>query len=118
MDQALNWIDIGELTDIPRQGCAPRSTPIMAKSLCSAPPMIKVYALDNRCPHRKGPLSEGIVHGDRVTCPLHNWVIEFGTGEVQGADEGCVPTFPVEIRETRLFLSRSALETFAEGVKE
>lgn len=56
-----------------------------------------IHAIDNRCPHRGGPLSEGIVHGGFVTCPLHNWVFSLETGEAQGADEGCVRVVPVSV---------------------
>ena len=66
------------------------------------------YAVDNRCPHRGGPLSEGIVHGDAVTCPLHNWVINLATGKAVGTDEGCVTTIPVKVVGGRLFLARAA----------
>ena len=52
----------------------------------------EVFALDDRCPHKGGPLSNGIVHGHSVTCPLHNWVFSLATGEAQGADEGRVRT--------------------------
>ncbi|MCW5715956.1 MAG: nitrite reductase small subunit NirD [Bauldia sp.] len=56
-----------------------------------------IFALENRCPHRGGPLSEGIVHGNAVTCPLHNWVIDLATGQATGADSGCVRTARVEV---------------------
>lgn len=55
----------------------------------------EVFAIDDRCPHRGDPLSDGIVHGKAVTCPLHNWVISLETGSAQGADEGQVRTYPV-----------------------
>ena len=54
----------------------------------------QVFAIEDHCPHRGGPLSQGIVHGGCVTCPLHNWVIALETGEAQGADEGAVTTYP------------------------
>jgi nitrite reductase/ring-hydroxylating ferredoxin subunit len=46
----------------------------------------QVFALADRCPHKGGPLSQGIVHGHAVACPLHNWSIELATGEPLGAD--------------------------------
>ncbi len=55
----------------------------------------RVHAVENRCPHRGGPLSEGIVHGDAVTCPLHALTIALDTGEVCGPDPGCVRRFEV-----------------------
>lgn len=69
----------------------------------------RYFAIDNRCPHRGGPLSEGIVHGAAVTCPLHNWVIDLATGKALGADEGCVKTIAVKVEAGRIFLSAAAL---------
>jgi nitrite reductase (NADH) small subunit len=62
------------------------------------------FALDDRCPHRGGPLSQGIVHGRRVTCPLHNLVIELASGEAVAPDTGCVPRHAVKVEAGRLFL--------------
>lgn len=56
-----------------------------------------VFALLDRCPHRGGPLSQGIVHGDCVTCPLHDWVIELATGEARAPDDGTTERYPVRL---------------------
>ena len=64
----------------------------------------RVFALHDQCPHRQGPLSQGIVHGGRVTCPLHNWKIELETGEAAGPDEGSTACFPVRIEDGRVLL--------------
>jgi len=64
-----------------------------------------VFALEDRCPHRRGPLSQGIVHDGCVTCPLHNWVISLESGEAQGADEGSVATFPIRLDGDTILLS-------------
>lgn len=57
----------------------------------------EVFALNDRCPHAGGPLSQGIVHGKSVTCPLHNWVISLETGQALGADKGRVATIALHI---------------------
>lgn len=57
----------------------------------------QVFAIDDHCPHKGGPLSQGIVHGASVTCPLHNWVISLETGKALGADEGSVRTIPLKL---------------------
>ncbi len=80
----------------------------MAAWPCFAPPQT-TYALDNACPHKKGPLADGIVHGSAVTCPLHNWVISLETGTVQGADEGQVATYPAKVAEGRIYLDAAFL---------
>ncbi len=69
----------------------------------------RFYALVNSCPHKAGPLSQGIVHGDVVTCPLHNWNISLKTGEALGDDRGCVPTIPLRVDAGRIYLLREAV---------
>jgi nitrite reductase (NADH) small subunit len=58
-----------------------------------------VFALDDRCPHKGGPLSQGIVFGESVACPLHNWCIDLNSGAAAAPDEGCVERFPVRVVE-------------------
>ena len=59
----------------------------------------------DRCPHKQGPLSQGIVHGTTVTCPLHNWKIDLATGHALGPDEGCTNTYPVKVENGRVLLA-------------
>ena len=66
------------------------------------------YALVNKCPHKQGPLSQGIVHGNVVTCPLHNWNISLKSGEALGDDKGCTPTVPVKIDGGRVLICRAS----------
>lgn len=63
-----------------------------------------IFALEDRCPHRQGPLSQGIVHGHSVTCPLHNWKIALASGQAQGDDQGCTPTIAVRVDGERILL--------------
>jgi nitrite reductase (NADH) small subunit len=65
----------------------------------------EVFALLDACPHKQGPLSQGIVHGRTVTCPLHAWRIELADGTAIAPDHGCTPRYPVEIRDGTVFLS-------------
>lgn len=67
------------------------------------------YALVNKCPHKHGPLSQGIVHGDSVSCPLHNWKISLKSGEALGDDEGCTPTIPLKVEGARILLDRASI---------
>ena len=57
----------------------------------------KVFALLDRCPHKGGPLSQGIVFGESVACPLHNWCIGLADGKAAAPDEGCVERFDVRV---------------------
>ena len=59
----------------------------------------EVFALLDRCPHKGGPLSQGIVFGNRVACPLHNWTIGLTDGQAQAPDEGCTPRFEVRVED-------------------
>jgi len=65
----------------------------------------KVFALLDRCPHKAGPLSQGIVHGEVVTCPLHNWNIDLTNGEAKAPDVGCARHFPVKVESGHVFLA-------------
>lgn len=59
----------------------------------------EVLAVENKCPHKGGMLSEGMVCGTKVHCPLHDWRIDLHSGTVQQPDHGCVTTFDVEIEQ-------------------
>jgi nitrite reductase (NADH) small subunit len=108
----MDWIDIGALTEIPKQGARCVETPegriAVFRTLDD-----NVFALEDRCPHRGGPLSQGIVHEGAVTCPLHNWVISLETGRAMGADEGSVKTIPIKVAEGRLLIALEALAAWA-----
>lgn len=64
----------------------------------------EVFALLDRCPHKGGPLSQGIVHGDWVACPLHNWQIGLESGEAKAPDKGCTRRHPVKAEGDRIWL--------------
>ncbi|WP_417519769.1 nitrite reductase small subunit NirD [Minwuia sp.] len=103
-----HWLDIAALDDIPRRG----SRILKLADDCIAIFRTvddRVFALRDQCPHRKGPLSQGIVHGASVTCPLHNWVISLETGMAQGVDEGGTMTFPARVEGGRVLLSGDSL---------
>lgn len=65
----------------------------------------RVFALHDRCPHKGGPLSQGIVFGDRVACPLHNWTIELATGEAMAPDVGCARRFAAHVADGRVLVA-------------
>ena len=102
------WIDVGPLSAIPTRGA--RTVPVAGGEEVALfrTGDNQVFALVNRCPHKNGPLSQGIVHGHSVTCPLHNWRISLATGEAMGEDKGCTPTIPVKVDGGRVLLCRSS----------
>lgn len=102
----MSWIDIGAIDDIPLRG----SRKVKTADGCIAvfrTDEATVFATSNVCPHKQGPLNEGIVHGNKVTCPLHNWVFDLETGEAQGADEGRIETYPARVENGRVLLDAS-----------
>lgn len=103
-----DWIAIGELSQIPRRGARCLTT-AMGKIAVFRSADDQVFAIDDRCPHRGGPLSQGIVHGAQVTCPLHNWVFSLETGKAQGADDGMVSTFKLRRDGEIILIDAAAL---------
>jgi nitrite reductase (NADH) small subunit len=69
----------------------------------------EVFALLDRCPHKGGPLSQGIVFGKSVACPLHNWTIGLCDGQAQAPDEGCTPSFQVKLEGGAVYLDADEL---------
>ena len=103
----MRWSKIGSIEDIPRRGARCVATP-RGRIAVFRTADDRVFAMEDRCPHRGGPLSQGIVHGASVTCPLHNWVISLETGCALGADEGQARTIPVKVDGGQLFISLDA----------
>lgn len=103
-----SWIDIGAISDIPLLGARVVKTPAGCIAVFRTAES-EAFAIDDRCPHKGGPLSQGIVHGRSVTCPLHSWVISLETGEAQGADEGIVKTIALRVEAGRILLDRTSL---------
>jgi len=73
----------------------------------------EVFALLDRCPHKGGPLSQGIVFGTSVACPLHNWTIGLCSGQVEAPDAGCTPKFSVKVEAGQVFLNTTELASHA-----
>ena len=106
------WIAIAKLDDIPKLGARKLQTERLDIALFRTG-NDSVFALRDRCPHRGGPLSQGLVHGDSVSCPLHNWKIDLQSGGVLGPDQGCVHTYAVKVEEGVVYLSLASLESAA-----
>ena len=99
-----NWIEVGKFEDIPRLGArvveSSRGDIAVFRAADDT-----VFALRDKCPHKDGPLSQGIVHGHVVTCPLHNWNIDLETGEAQAPDEGCTGRYEVKVEDGTVYVS-------------
>jgi nitrite reductase (NADH) small subunit len=107
-----DWIKIANLDDIPRLGARVLRTDTMDIAVFRTS-TDQVFALRDQCPHKGGPLSQGIVHGTTVTCPLHNWNIDLASGAAQGPDEGCAQSFPVKVEDGVVFLGFKVKEAAA-----
>lgn len=103
------WIEVGRLDDLPRLGArvVRRRDGNIAVFRTGQD---EVFALLDHCPHRGGPLSQGIVFGTRVACPLHDWSVDLRTGRACAPDEGCTRRFPIKLDAGKIFLSL-AVET-------
>jgi len=108
-----DFVAIGHIDDIPVRGARCLRTPV-GKIAVFRTATDEVYAIDDHCPHKGGPLSDGIVHGNAVTCPLHNWVFSLESGEAQGADEGSVRTYSIRNDNGVLSILLSTLSAAAE----
>lgn len=97
----LPWRDVCALEDIPRLGARVVSRTAGDIAIFRTRDD-EVFALDDRCPHKGGPLSQGIVHGRAVACPLHNWTIALDTGEAAAPDVGCARRHPVKVEHGRV----------------
>ncbi|SCZ58099.1 nitrite reductase small subunit NirD [Thiohalomonas denitrificans] len=92
------WIDVGPLENIPPRGARVVTTD-QGDIAVFRTGDDQVFALHDTCPHEGGPLSQGMVYGNRVTCPLHNWSIELATGEAVSPDEGCARRYEVRVTD-------------------
>ena len=109
---ASEWIDVCAVEDVPAPG-ARRVRVGAATVALLRPDGERVFALEDRCPHKGGPLSEGIVSHDRVACPLHGRCVELATGRMVAPDEGETRTFEVRVEAGRIFLQREALRALS-----
>ena len=103
----MSWIDVGALEDIPLRGARLVKTALGCVAVFRTAEA-ELFAASNTCPHKGGPLVAGIVHGQSVTCPLHNWVFDLNTGAAEGEDAR-IATYPVRVADGRILLDGTAL---------
>ncbi|WP_138416201.1 nitrite reductase small subunit NirD [Aquibacillus sediminis] len=96
MDKTLRKVYVGNYSDLPER---------LGKTIVIDEQEVAVFklangdvrAIENRCPHKGGVLAEGLVSGEHVFCPMHDWKISVVDGQAQAPDEGCVQTYQVEV---------------------
>ena len=97
------WLEVAPLEDIPVLGSRVVQTPDTRIAVFRGRDN-RVFAIKDSCPHKQGPLSQGIMHGESVTCPLHNWKISLVTGEALGPDEGCTNVFASKVEAGLVYI--------------
>ena len=108
-----HWIRICHVDDIPVLGARRVARQAGAEVAVFRTADDQVFALLDRCPHKGGPLSQGIVFGHSVACPLHNWTIGLVDGQAQAPDRGCTARFAVRVDDGEVFLDSEELATRA-----
>ena len=107
--QTEQWIEVGTISDIPKDGARVVKTPLGDIAVFRNM-QDEIFALRDKCPHKGGPLSQGIIFGKTVACPLHNWNIALDTGIAVAPDEGCAASFPIRVEGEKVFLSLTPSE--------
>jgi nitrite reductase (NADH) small subunit len=110
---AADWTLICKVDDIPVLGSRRVEREVGLEVAVFRNDKDEVFALLDRCPHKGGPLSQGIVFGTSVACPLHNWTIGLCDGQAAAPDEGCTPRFAVQVVDGEVFLDTEELATRA-----
>lgn len=103
MEKTIRRVLVGKTTELPQK---------LGKTVTIGSKEIAVFklengdirAIENRCPHKGGVLAEGIVSGEYVFCPMHDWKISVKDGKVQAPDVGCVQSFPIEVKDDQVFI--------------
>ncbi|MCZ2495550.1 nitrite reductase small subunit NirD [Xylophilus sp. Kf1] len=108
-----NWTPICQVEDIPVLGSRRVARTAGVDVAVFRNDADQVFALLDRCPHKGGPLSQGIVFGTSVACPLHNWTIGLDDGCAKAPDEGCTPRFAVLVRDGTVHLDAAELAGLA-----
>ncbi|MDR3517772.1 MAG: nitrite reductase (NAD(P)H) small subunit [Azospirillaceae bacterium] len=105
MTPKQEWRSIGPLSAIPQRGARRLGFGIDTKPIAVFRTATdQLFAVIDECPHRGGPLSEGIVCGTTVTCPLHHWVIDLSDGVAVPPDEGATMTIPIRVIDGEVFI--------------
>lgn len=107
------WTSICSIEDIPRLGARRVRRRQGGEIAVFRAADDAVFALLDRCPHKGGPLSQGIVFGHNVACPLHNWTIGLNNGCAEAPEEGCTPQFSVKVEAGQVLLDLDELNSLA-----
>ena len=104
MDVSPVWKRLCLLDEVPRLGSRVVKT-MVGNVAVFRTANDELFALRDECPHKQGPISQGIVHGKTVTCPLHGWKLELDTGDAQAPDVGHIRPFRVKVEDGLVWLA-------------
>ena len=103
-----NWVKVAPFEEVPKLGArVVRTTNSEGNPLEIGVFRLeddRIFAINNKCPHKAGPLSQGIVYGDKVACPMHNWKISLVTGKAEEPDEGETACFNTKVENGFIYL--------------
>lgn len=100
----ITWTEVGHLEDLPKPGGRKLRTPAGDIALFRTSDD-EVFALAEKCPHRGGPLSQGMVYGKRVQCCMHGLNLDLETGKAVAPEEGCAAPYPVKVADGRIYVA-------------
>jgi nitrite reductase (NADH) small subunit len=107
------WLEVCGIIEIPRLGARVVNMPGIKIAVFRTADD-EIFALEDRCPHKHGPLSQGIVHGRSVACPLHNQVFHLDSGMGANPDDGCARTINIKLDDGRIFIAAGTCRQAAE----
>lgn len=118
MSNKATWLRVCRLEDLPVAGARVLEIDGLAPIALFRTGQDRVFALRDRCPHKGGPLSQGIVAGEHVTCPLHGWQIGLEDGQARAPDVGCTPRYPVKVEAGEVWIAPPAVRAAATSAEQ
>lgn len=118
MDEQDRWLLVCRLDELPEAGARVLQLEGIAPIALFRSGGERVFALRDRCPHKGGPLSQGIVSGEHVACPLHGWLISLEDGQARAPDIGCAVRYPVKVEDGRVWIVPRAIAVAADALAE
>jgi len=118
MDDQDRWLPVCRLDELPEAGARVLHLEGVAPIALFRSGGERVFALRDRCPHKGGPLSQGIVSGEHVACPLHGWLISLEDGQARAPDIGCAVRYPVKVENGTVWIVPRAIAVTTDALAE
>ena len=118
MGEPQRWLRVCRLEELPVAGARVLQIEGLAPIALFRTLGERVFALHDRCPHKGGPLSQGIVSGEHVACPLHGWLIALADGQACAPDVGCAPRYPVRVEDGVVWIVPQAVAAEPQAIAQ